>query len=94
MKYTAFLTTVAAGMFAVAMPAWAVSLQNNDDREYEVTIVTGGEESSSTFTLSPNGLEEGICDSCKISIDGVGDIDAQGDDVIEVSNGKLTRQGS
>lgn len=73
-------------------PAWAVDIHNGDDRDYEVTIVSGNEESSTTFTLYAGASEEDICDACMISIEGAGIIDAEGLDTIEIVGGKLTKK--
>ena len=73
-------------------PAWAVDIYNSDDRDYEVTIITEDEEGSSTFTLYAGRSEEGVCDACKILIEGIGTIDAEDSDTIEIVGGKLTKK--
>ena len=73
-------------------PAWAVDIHNADNRDYEVTIATGDEESSFTVMLGAGDEEEGVCEACTISIEGVGSIEAKGSEIIEVVGGKLTKK--
>ena len=88
------LTVAALPVLAVMAlnPAWAVEIHNSDDRDYEVTVISEDEEGSSTFTLYAGGSEEGVCESCKISVEGLGIIDAESSDRIEIVGGKLTKK--
>ena len=91
---TRILTVAALPVLALMAwsPALAVDIYNSDDRDYEVTIISADEEGSSTFTLYAGGSEEGVCDACKIMIEGIGIIDADYSDTIEIVGGKLTKK--
>jgi len=82
------------GIFLTAMvlgsPAFAVDIENTDERDYEVTVVTGDDETSTTITVYSGTTEENVCTTCKIKIEGVGEVDAQEGDDYEISGGKLT----
>lgn len=83
-----FWTAVLLGPAA----AMAVNMQNYDDRDYEVTIRPGDDGAeSSTFTLYSGGTEEDVCDACKIAIDGLGEIEAQGSETVKISGSKLAK---
>ena len=84
-------TIVAVAVVAAlaAGPAWALDIRNADNRDYEVTIITGDEENAYTFTLHAGDEESAVCVDCKISIEGVGTIDASGVEKVEIVGGKF-----
>ncbi|MDH3229056.1 MAG: hypothetical protein OEN55_04615 [Alphaproteobacteria bacterium] len=82
----AALAVVAVGATG---PAWALDIHNTDNRDYEVTIITGDEENAYTFTLPAGGEESAVCTDCKISVEGVGTIDAAGVKKVEIVGGKF-----
>lgn len=77
-------------VLASGNPALAVDIENTDERDYEVTIITNDGQGNTTFVLSAGSTEESVCVACKIKIEGVGEVDAQEGDNFEVSGGKLT----
>lgn len=82
------ILTFTAVLF-VSTHASAVSLQNKDNKSYNIRV-TG----SSTMSTSINGgvVKNNICSSqCTIEVDGVGSIDASGSDRVVIEDGRLSR---
>ncbi len=67
----------------------AVSLQNKDSKSYSIKI----KSSSSTMTGSISGgtVKGSVCSKCKITVDGVGSIDASGSDRVVIKGGSLSK---
>ena len=80
---------IAVAALMAAGPAWALDIKNADNRDYEVTIITGDEENAYTFTLHAGDEESAVCADCKVSVEGVGVIDASGVDKVEIVGGKF-----
>lgn len=72
-----------------APSAFAVSLQNKDSKSYDITV----KSPSSTMRASIQGgtIKGNICSSCKITVGGVGNIEASGSDKVVIKNGKLSK---
>ena len=68
----------------------AVSLQNKDSKSYDIKVK--GSSSTMSTSISGGTTKGGICSSsCKITVDGVGEIEASGSDKVVIKNGKLSK---
>ncbi len=83
------VAAVAVAAVMAAGSASALDIRNTDNRDYEVTIITGDEENAYTFTLHAGDEESAVCNDCKVSVEGVGTIDAAGVDKVEIVGGKF-----
>lgn len=83
------VAAVAVAAMMAAGPAWSLDIRNADNRDYEVTIITGDEENAYTFTLPAGSEESAVCADCKVSVEGVGTIDAKGVEKVEIVGGKF-----
>ena len=70
---TAICLTALAG----ASPAMAVNIHNLDGKNHVVTITDAESGATETFTLYSGGIEDEVCTACRISIEGIGEIDAK-----------------
>lgn len=86
MKKT-ILTAAAFALFA--LPASAVSLQNKDSKAYDIKIK--GSSSTSSTSIQAGTVKGSVCSSCKIIVNGVGEIDASGSDRVVIKNGRLSK---
>lgn len=76
-------------MLMVSSLSQAVSLQNKDNKSYDIKV-----KGSSTMTtsISSGTTKSSICSSsCTIEVDGVGSIDASGSDKVVIKDGKLSK---
>lgn len=88
MKYG--LCTLALAALA-AWPASAGSLINKDSSSYDIAVKSSG----GTMKTSIGGgtTKSGICPSdCKITVEGVGEIEIGGSDDAVIKNGKLEKK--
>lgn len=67
---------------------WAVDLKNEDSSSYELKIHDGPTTTHSS--IDGNTTRTSICSDCKIEVVGVGTIEASGDDVVIIKDGKLS----
>ena len=78
---------LAVALFA-SSNAFAVSLINKDSKSYDIKVI--GSSTMST-SIQSGTVKNGICNSsCKIVVDGVGDIEASGSDKVVIKDGKLS----
>jgi|GEM_PF-4820406 len=76
-------------LLLVSSMSQAVSLQNKDNKSYDIKV-----KGSSTMSTSINGgtTKSSICSSsCTIEVDGVGSIEASGSDRVVIKDGKLSK---
>ena len=84
-----------AGAAAIALTiagagSGAVDLVNHDERAYQLQVNIDGNE---TLVFVPAGeTVTGICERCSLSLDGEDSVDATGDQVATIRNGKLAVQ--
>ena len=76
-------------LMASSAAAFAVSLQNKDSKSYNIRVK--GSSSTMSTSISGGTVKGSICSSCKITVDGVGSIDASGSDKVIIKNGKLSK---
>lgn len=85
-----FVTAAALALFA-GSPALAVDIQNRDDVEYTAKVLEYGETVEQP--LAALGKEESVCESkCTITVEGVGTIEAEGNEVVVIEGRKLSKQ--
>ncbi len=77
-------------LMSVSSFTQAVSLQNKDSRSYDIKVK--GSSSTMSTSISGGTTKGGICSSsCKIKVDGVGEIEASGSDKVVIKNGELSK---
>lgn len=92
MTYKPVRVAAFLALLPLASPAFAVDLENTDDQDYEVTIVSSDGRENATFILQGGTTEENVCTACLIRIDGVGEIEAREGDNFEIAGGQLTNK--
>ncbi len=84
MKYTLLILLFASSL------SMAVSLQNKDSKSYDIKVK--GSSSTMSTSISSGTTKGSICSSsCKIIVDGVGEIEASGSDRVVIKNGSLSK---
>jgi hypothetical protein len=81
---------VCCALIAAACTAAAVDLKNQDSSSYDIKIHDGPTTTSST--IEGNTTRVSICSDCKIEVVGVGEIEASGDVVVVIKDGKLAKE--
>lgn len=76
-------------LIAFTTPGLAVSLQNKDSKSYDIRVKSSSSTMSSS--IQSGTTKPGICSSCTIKVDGVGEIKASGSDRVVIKNGKLSK---
>ena len=66
----------------------AVDLKNEDSRSYNIKVKEGPATTSSSIDGNTTRLT--ICSDCSIQVEGVGSIEASGDEVVVIKDGKLS----
>lgn len=79
-------------VMTLGSPAMAVDIENTDEKDYEVTILPGDGQNNTTIILQAGTTEEDVCTSCRIKIEGVGEVDAKEGDDFEISGGKISEK--
>jgi hypothetical protein len=74
----------------VSLMAFSVDLINKDGKSYNIKIKSGA--STTSTSISSNTTKSGVCSSCTIVVEGVGEISADGSDKIIIKDGKLTKK--
>ena len=74
----------AAGLLA-AVPAGAVDIVNRDSRAYDVRVVES--PSSSRLSVAPYTTQMSVCWSCKITVQGMGEIEVRPGQTVIIANG-------
>lgn len=80
---------IAAAGLALSASAAAVDLKNEDSRKYEVKVEEGA--STTSTSIEGNTTKVSICSDCKITVVGVGTVEASGSDVVVIKDGKLSK---
>lgn len=76
-------------MLLVSGLSQAVSLQNKDNKSYDIKVK--GSSTMST-SISSGTTKSSICSSsCTIEVEGVGSIEASGSDRVVIKDGKLSK---
>ena len=84
MKYTLLILLFASSF------SMAVSLQNKDSKSYDIKVK--GSSSTMSTSIGSGTTKGSICSSsCKIIVDGVGEIEASGSDRVVIKNGSLSK---
>ena len=83
------VTLALVALMASSSAVFAVSLQNKDSKSYNIRVK--GSSSTMSTSISGGTVKGNICSSCKITVDGVGSIDASGSDKVIIKNGKLSK---
>lgn len=88
MRHLIFSASFAIVATLVSTTANAASLQNKDSRSYDIKV-----KGSSTMSTSIQSgtIKNNICSSCKIIVEGVGEISVSGSDRAVIKNGKLSK---
>lgn len=68
----------------------AVDLKNEDSQSYNIKIHDGPSTTSSS--IDGNTTRVSICSDCTIEVEGVGSIEASGDQVVVIKDGALSIQ--
>ncbi len=88
-----YLATAVAGAFALLAitPALAISLTNEDETGYEVTIVEGeGDANSTTIQLDPGTNVSEICENgCTVKLDNGAEFTFEGDETATIKDGEF-----
>lgn len=88
MKYT---ICILSGAMMLASPSFAGSLINKDSSSYDIAVKTSG--GTMKTSISGGTTKSGICSSsCKITVDGVGDIEIGSSDDAVIKNGRLEKK--
>lgn len=90
MKYKALIAASLAILF-VPSAAHAVSITNNDKKEYQLTIFEG--EKSRDLTIKPSETIDGVCEklcSIRLNNDEDNEYEFEGKDTIAIEDGYLT----
>lgn len=90
MKTLATLACAAVGMIAAPQIAQAVDLVNEDDTDHVIMIMENGEETG--ITLSAGESYTDVCQSCTLSIGDNEPLQVEGDELVIVRNGLLTKR--
>jgi hypothetical protein len=77
------------GGMTVATAAGAVDVQNDDAKEYTVTLTEPG--GKQTVKLGPGETKMDICAVCSVSIEGAAAVQGSGLDKVIIKDGKLTK---
>ena len=72
-----------------AATAAAVDLKNEDSKKYDVKVEVGA--STTSTSIEGNTTKVSICSDCKITVVGVGTVEASGSDVVVIKNGELSK---
>lgn len=76
-------------MLLISSISQAVSLQNKDNKSYDIKVK--GSSTMST-SISSGTTKSSICSSsCTIEVEGVGSIEASGSDRVVIKDGKLSK---
>lgn len=81
---------LAAAVLAFAGTAAAVDLKNEDSKKYDVKVEVGA--STTSTSIEGNTTKVSICSDCKITVVGVGTVEASGSDVVVIKDGKLSKK--
>ena len=81
---------LAAATLGFAATAAAVDLKNEDSKKYDVKVEEGATTTSTS--IEGNTTKVSICSECKITVVGVGTVEASGSDVLVIKNGELAKQ--
>ncbi len=81
---------LAAATLGFAATAAAVDLKNEDSKKYDVKVEEGAATTSTS--IEGNTTKASICSECKITVVGVGTVEASGSDVLVIKNGELSKQ--
>ena len=83
------LYTIAA--CAICLPASATDLINKDSESYDIAVNSGG--GTSRTSISGKTTKSGVCSSsastCKIEVEGVGEIEVSGSEDVIIKDGEL-----
>lgn len=81
-----------AAVLACGAPyvAQAVDLVNEDDTDHVIMINENGEETGIALSAGESVTE--VCGSCSLTIGDNDPVSAEGDDIIVVKNGQLTKR--
>ncbi|MEL6235069.1 MAG: hypothetical protein AAFR46_11730 [Pseudomonadota bacterium] len=75
----------------LAMPAGATSLINKDSERYDIAVNSGG--GTMRTTINGKTTKSGVCpssaSSCKIEVEGVGEIEVSGSEDVIIEDGEL-----
>jgi len=91
-KMKKVLISAATAILTVASASWAmaVGVMNEDANTYTLKIEEAGAESE--VQIAPGESIENVCTACSIQLEGQDSIEADGDDLITIKNGKLLEQ--
>ena len=81
---------LAVATLGLATTAAAVDLKNEDSKKYDVKVEEGAATTSTS--IEGNTTKVSICSECRITVVGVGTVEASGSDVLVIRNGELSRQ--
>lgn len=81
---------LAAAVLGIAGTAAAVDLKNEDSKKYDVKVEVGA--STTSTSVEGNTTKVSICSDCKITVVGVGTVEASGSDVVVIKDGKLSKK--
>ncbi len=83
------MKTFMVALLMMSSLAQAVSLQNKDNKSYDIKVK--GSSTMST-SISSGTTKSSICSSsCTIEVEGVGSIEASGSDRVVIKDGKLSK---
>ncbi len=80
---------IVAAALCLSFSASAVTLQNKDSSSYDIKV--RGSSSTMSTSISGGTVKNNICNSCKIEVKGVGEVEASGSDKVVIKDGKLTK---
>lgn len=83
------LVASAVTILLSAQMALAVDLVNKDGKKYDIKVKSSS--STASTSIESNTTKQNICKECTIVVDGVGDIEASGDDKVVIKDGKLAK---
>jgi hypothetical protein len=81
---------VAIVLTVAGVDAKAVDIANEDEQPYQLQVNIDGDEK--VIFVPAGETVTGICEECSLSLDGEDTVDAKGDQVAMIRNGKLTVQ--
>jgi len=84
------LTSIGTVVLIAATAVFATDLDNQDSRDYDVKVRTGG-GSTTNYTIYHGSTKLGICSGpCEIEVVGVGTVKVSGKEKVVIRNGQLS----
>ena len=95
MKLRCMFSLLVLSLLVTANSAWAVDVQNMDNKKYDVKFTATNGTSTLSSTIDGNTtIANFFAGDGSLEVVGVGTIQVGADDVVEIKNGKLSKRTS